>query len=69
VRLPAEIKPGTRVDCNVRGRCFTAGVVERTATGVRVDPPAGITYHHVLAAQVKKLHRWDPARTQVKVAQ
>lgn len=65
MRLPATLEPGTLLDCNVRGRTFTAAVVVRTSTGVQVDPPAGITYHHVTATQVKKVHRWDPTSTQV----
>lgn len=59
-KLPAKLKPGTRLDCNVRGRTFTARVVERTPTGVRVSPPVGISYHHVTARQVVRVHKWDP---------
>jgi hypothetical protein len=64
-KLPANLKPGTRLDCNVRGRVFTATVLARTPTGVRVSPPSGITYHHVTAKQVARVHKWDPYATQI----
>lgn len=65
MRLPTKIKRGTRVDCNVRGRKFTATAVERTPEGLRIQPPKGYTYYHVTPRQVTKLHKWDPAITQV----
>jgi hypothetical protein len=48
-------KPGRRVQCNVRGRIFEAEVLERTAEGLRIAPPRGISYHHVSARQVRKV--------------
>jgi hypothetical protein len=65
MKLPRNVRPGTRVDCNVKGRKFAATVMERTPTGLRVCPPRGCTYHHVTARQVTKLHKWDPAVTQI----
>lgn len=64
--IPRTLRPGTRLDCNVRGRTFTAAFHSRNDDGtLRIDPPRGVTYHHVTAAQVKKVHRWDPYATQI----
>jgi hypothetical protein len=65
MRLPRTLKPGTRVTCNVKGRVFTATVVERTPTGVRVQPPKGITWREIKARDVKSVHAFDPYATQV----
>lgn len=61
----SRVKPGDRVECNVRGRHFTATVVARSTEGLEVEPPKGVTYRHVTARQVVKVLRWDPRRTQV----
>lgn len=47
------IRPGDRVECNVRGRRFWAEARELEASGrLRIIPPAGITYYRVTARQV-----------------
>lgn len=65
MKLPRKIASGTRVDCNVGGRMFSATVEERTPTGVRIRPPKGHTYYHVTARQVTKVHKWDPYASQI----
>lgn len=65
MRLPQTLKEGTLVTCNVRGRVFTAKVESRTPTGVRVDPPKGITYREITARQVTAVHVFDPYATQL----
>ena len=53
----AQVKPGDTVEVNVRGRQFTAEVLELGCPDVpgkpvRVEPPRGITYFHVGASQI-----------------
>lgn len=66
MRLPERFKPDTFVSCNVRGRMFRARVVERVPSGVRIEPPAGITYHVVTARQITAIHTngFDPRASQ-----
>lgn len=59
-KLPRHVPEGTLVDCNVRGRLFTATVEERIKGGLRVSPPRGITWRVIKTSQVVKLHTWDP---------
>lgn len=64
----AGIRPGDLVACDVRGRTFTARVLDVDAGSLRIDPPSGITYHLVTARQVRKrLTRdtWNPSQSQV----
>ena len=49
-----SIKLGDTVECYVRGRVFTAEVLEKTELGLRLQPPPGITYHNVTSRQVRK---------------
>lgn len=66
MRLPKTVRPGTLVDCIVRGRAFQATVLERTPEGLRIQPPYNCSHHYIDAIDVKKIHRWDPNMTQIR---
>jgi hypothetical protein len=50
----ASIKPGDRIEANVRGLVFTATVAERLPGEVRIEPPRGISYMRLTARQVRR---------------
>ena len=63
----AGLKPGRKVQCNVRGRVFWCTLLTRSQGGWQVTPPKGITYHHVTTQQIRAAApRWHPADTQVR---
>jgi hypothetical protein len=53
VRL-ASIKPGDRIEANVRGLVFTAPVREVHRGEVQIDPPKGVSYFRLTARQVRR---------------
>lgn len=64
----SRVKPGDTVDCNIKGRQFSAKVVRRDADALVITPPRGITWHRVTARQVTKVHRYDPRKSQITEA-
>lgn len=64
----SRVKPGDTVDCNIKGRQFSAKVVAHDGDTLRIDPPKGITWHRVTARQVTKVYRWNPRLTQITEA-
>lgn len=48
-----QLKPGDRIEACKLGRVFEATVLEKRAGEVFVQPPAGISYRHLSARQVR----------------
>ena len=49
-----DLKPGDRVEANVKGRVFEAPVLELRKGEAIVEPPPGFTYRHLTARQIRR---------------
>jgi hypothetical protein len=61
----AGLKAGREVEINIRGRVFWATLLARTSSGWNIQPPRGISYHHVTTQQIRTAAKqWSPEDTQ-----
>lgn len=65
-RSSTTLRPGLRVQCNVKGRVFEATLIERDEQvrgGWRVEPDSSnVTYYHVRGRDIKMVERRGPGQ-------